>query len=56
MFIAVCITVVVLPMQKINELIFPISSEDDSKKYSEVVHTFDTDYDRENPITKKKAI
>jgi len=29
LFIAVCIIVIILPMHKINELIFPLSSKND---------------------------
>lgn len=56
LFLCVIIVVVLVPMQRLNELIFPISSEDDTQKYSDVYLTFDTDYDRENPITKKESI
>lgn len=52
----VFVLVVFVPLQKVNEYIFEIETKNDDKKYSEVELTFDTDYDRENPITKKESI
>lgn len=33
-----------------------LQSQPEETKYSDAVLDFDTDYDRENPVTKKKAL
>jgi hypothetical protein len=41
---------------KINELFFPIMNADEPTSYDEAEKDFDTDYDRENPLTRKAAL
>ena len=45
-----------LPMEEFSEKIFPVKAESEKLTYDEVVADFDTDYDRENPVTKSKAL
>ncbi|CAD8048026.1 unnamed protein product [Paramecium sonneborni] len=45
-----------LPMEDISERLFPVVNNEQSKPYDEGCQGFDTDYDRENPITRNKAI
>ncbi|EAS04279.2 kinase domain protein (macronuclear) [Tetrahymena thermophila SB210] len=53
-----CISIIfiILPLQLINEWIFEIVSIQEVKPYKQVKDQFDTDYERENPITKNKAL
>lgn len=53
--LAVGILYALLPMQTINEWIFPIHKIEESKPYDEAQLVFPTNYDRMNPITKKEA-
>lgn len=46
----------ILPLQKFNEWLFPIDGDDETTTYQEARIDFDTDYDRENPITKHSAL
>lgn len=45
-----------LPMEEFSEKLFPVKAESEQLTYDEVVKEFDTDYDRENPVTKAKAL
>jgi hypothetical protein len=54
LIIAVCYTPI--PKARLNELLFPLFNEDESVPYDVAVLDFDTDYDRENPITRKAAL
>jgi len=45
-----------LPLQKFNEWLFPMKSEDEETDYNTAKLDFDTDYDRENPVTKHSAL
>lgn len=53
-----------LPKDKVNILLFPLYSEgnfffikpDEDIPYDQAVENFDTDYDRENPVTRKAAL
>ncbi|CAD8136214.1 unnamed protein product [Paramecium pentaurelia] len=45
-----------LPMEDISEKLFPVVNNEQCKPYDEGSQGFDTDYDRENPITRNKAI
>ncbi|KRX04111.1 hypothetical protein PPERSA_08326 [Pseudocohnilembus persalinus] len=45
-----------LPMQEINEWLFPLERIAEVKKFDEAELVFTTNYDRQNPITKKAAI
>ncbi|KAL4444843.1 hypothetical protein ABPG74_016051 [Tetrahymena malaccensis] len=56
LFIAVCVVVIIVPMDKINEFLFPLGDSDEEKTYKEVHLDFDTDYDRENPVTRKESL
>lgn len=44
------------PKERINELLFPIMNVDEPMIYDEAEKDFDTDYDRENPLTRKAAL
>ncbi|KAL4476129.1 hypothetical protein ABPG74_009862 [Tetrahymena malaccensis] len=52
----VCFFIALVPMDSFNEWLFEINSRSESKSYSQVKDQFDTDYDRENPITKHEAL
>jgi hypothetical protein len=54
--IAIGFAYMVLPMQEINEFLFPIHNEDESITYENCFHDFKTDYDRENPVLKKSKV
>lgn len=43
---------VLLPMESFNKALFPIPEENEVLEYSQAELSFDTDYDRENPVTK----
>lgn len=43
---------VFLPMENFNKKLFPIPEENEVLEYSEAEISFDTDYDRENPVTR----
>ncbi len=45
-----------LPMENFNQKLFPIPEENEILEYSEAEISFDTDYDRENPVTKQAAM
>ncbi|CAK64341.1 unnamed protein product (macronuclear) [Paramecium tetraurelia] len=45
-----------LPMEDISEYLFPVVNNEEIKPYDEGCLGFDTDYDRENPVTRHKAI
>jgi len=46
----------ILPMELINEWIFPVKDDNYAKEtYDESRHSFEEEYDRTNPATKKKA-
>ncbi|CAD8147563.1 unnamed protein product [Paramecium octaurelia] len=45
-----------LPMEDISEYLFPVENNEEIKPYAEGSASFDTDYDRENPVTKHKAL
>ncbi|KAL4454285.1 hypothetical protein ABPG74_012242 [Tetrahymena malaccensis] len=47
---------IILPLELINEWFFEIVSIQEVKPYKQVKDQFDTDYERENPITKEKAL
>ena len=46
----------ILPMQEINEKLFPLEEQDEEVTYDIANGEFDTDYDRENPVYKKHAM
>jgi hypothetical protein len=46
----------VLPMDEINNLIFPIDNDVAKLPYSEAKLEFDADYDRLNPFTKNTKL
>jgi uncharacterized membrane protein len=54
--IAIGLIYMVMPMQEVSELIFPIENEDEIVSYSNCFHEFKTDYDRENPVLKKAKL
>jgi hypothetical protein len=54
--IAIGFAYMVLPMQEINEFLFPIHNKDESITYENCFHDFKTDYDRENPVLKKSKV
>ena len=39
-------------MESFNKSLFPIPEENEVLEYSDAELSFDTDYDRENPVTK----
>ena len=45
-----------LPMEHFSEMLLPVKAESEKLTYDEVVADFDTDYDRENPVTKPQAL
>ncbi|CAD8055184.1 unnamed protein product [Paramecium primaurelia] len=45
-----------LPMEDISEYLFPVENNEEIKPYAEGSASFDTDYDRENPVTKHQAL
>ncbi|CAD8069040.1 unnamed protein product [Paramecium sonneborni] len=45
-----------LPMEDISEYLFPVENNEEIKPYAEGSANFDTDYDRENPVTRHKAL
>ncbi|KAL4500435.1 hypothetical protein ABPG72_003386 [Tetrahymena utriculariae] len=47
---------ILLPLELINEWFFEIVSLQEIKPYKQIKDQFDTDYERENPITKHKAL
>ncbi|EGR27621.1 hypothetical protein IMG5_192990, partial [Ichthyophthirius multifiliis] len=55
-FFVVSAVIVLLPMQKINDFIFPVKAENETLKYSDNILYFDTDYDRENPVLRQQAL
>jgi len=50
------IVYIILPMKKINEFLFEVGSEDEVVVYGDAEADFETDYDRENPITKHHSM
>ncbi|EGR32359.1 protein kinase domain protein [Ichthyophthirius multifiliis] len=46
----------ILPMQELNDWLFPSNSQSEQKNYREVEIYFDSDYDRENPVTRNYAL
>lgn len=46
----------ILPTDYLSLYLFPIKENIEKTRYDEVCKDFDTDYDRENPITKREAI
>ncbi|CAD8188436.1 unnamed protein product [Paramecium octaurelia] len=45
-----------LPIHRCIEAMFPVKNFEDPVSYTKAQIEFDTDYDRENPVTKEKAI
>ena len=43
---------VFLPIESFNKSLFTIPEENEILEYSEAELSFDTDYDRENPVTR----
>lgn len=37
-------------------MLFPMKQKSETVPYTEAEQDFDTDYDRENPVTKKEAL
>ena len=62
--VAVASLIIILPMEDLNDWVFQIDRiiyiifKDPNLEvnYEDVKSSFDTDYERENPVTKKEAI
>ena len=46
----------VLPFRSLLDCMFNSEEADDDRQYKKVCHTFSSDYDRENPLTKQKGV
>ncbi|CAD8115777.1 unnamed protein product [Paramecium sonneborni] len=57
-FIIIIIGVVynLLPMEDISSVLFPLEQKDEVLSYEEAEEYFNTDYDRENPVTRREAL
>ncbi|CAD8169509.1 unnamed protein product [Paramecium pentaurelia] len=57
-FIIIIIGVVyiLLPMEDISSVLFPLEQKDEVQSYYEAEEYFNTDYDRENPVTRREIL
>ena len=46
----------ILPMEDISSVLFPLEQKDEIQTYYEAEEYFNTDYDRENPVTRMEAL
>lgn len=43
-------------MEDISSVLFPLEQKDEIQTYYEAEEYFNTDYDRENPVTRREAL
>lgn len=46
----------VLPTERVNEMLFKITTQDEVQEYQNVTKDFDNDYDKDNPATREEAL
>ena len=45
-----------LPLETLNSMLFALPDQTENEEYKDAEISFDTDYDRENPVTKQAAM
>eukprot|EP00828_Plagiopyla_frontata_P011732 TRINITY_DN16520_c0_g1_i2.p3 TRINITY_DN16520_c0_g1~~TRINITY_DN16520_c0_g1_i2.p3 ORF type:complete len:160 (+),score=19.55 TRINITY_DN16520_c0_g1_i2:305-784(+) len=45
-----------LPLETLNQMLFALPDQAENEEYKDAEISFDTDYDRENPVTKQAAM
>ncbi|CAK58012.1 unnamed protein product (macronuclear) [Paramecium tetraurelia] len=54
--IIIGIVYILLPMEDISSVLFPLEQKDEVQTYYEAEEHFNTDYDRENPVTRREIL